>query len=53
MQNIDLIAKNIKIPTAVVGADNELSLSGAHEAYKLGLIDLLIGNKSKLTHIAI
>ena len=37
MQNIDLIKKNIKIPTAIVGADNELSLSGAHEAYKLGL----------------
>ena len=49
MQNIDLIAKNIKIPTVVVGADNELSLRGAHEAQKLGLIDpLLIGNKSKI-----
>jgi len=49
MQNIDLIKKNIKIPTAVVGANNELSLSGAHEAHKLGLIDpILIGNKSKI-----
>ena len=49
MQNIDLIAKNIKIPTAVVGADNELSLSSAHEAHKIGLIDpILIGNKSKI-----
>ncbi len=49
MQNIDLITKNIKIPTAVVGADNELSLSGAHEAHKLGLIDpILIGNKCKI-----
>ena len=49
MQNIDLIANNIKIPTAIVGADNELSLSGAYEAHKLGLIDpILIGNKSKI-----
>ena len=49
MQNIDLIEKNIKIPTAVVGADSELSLIGAHEAHKLGLINpILIGNKSKI-----
>ena len=49
MQNIDLIKKNMKIPAAVVGADNELSLIGAHEAHKLGLIDpILIGNKSKI-----
>ena len=49
MQNIDLIEKNIKIPTAIVGADNELALKGAHEAHKLGLIEpILIGNKAKI-----
>ena len=49
MQNIDLIEKNIKIPTAIVGADNELALNGAHEAHKLGLIEpILIGNKAKI-----
>ena len=49
MQNIDLIEKNVKIPTAIVGADNELALNGAHEAHKLGLIEpILIGNKAKI-----
>ena len=49
MQNIDLIVKNVKISTAIAGADNELALKGAHEAYKYGLIDpILIGNKTKI-----
>ena len=49
MQNIDLITKNIKIPTVIVCADNDPSLRSAHEAHNLGLIDpILIGDKFKI-----